>query len=391
MPRKRPRKPRVQRRKQTVALVPVVANKRVAPTPKNAPPRGRRGRGVHLTEAGRAFLQCAFATPDFSVDPGKGIPDQFQGRVLSIKDCYTNSIDFEAGKDTWLILAPVPGYALFTNIQDIGDQPELFVGTAYPTYDTNFGNGNSSNYNYSAFRYASQCIGIYPTSNAMQTAGSITVWRVDLDLASMNYGNPTSGVNLPYLERNLIGANSIQPSAPRDNISHAFMQGLYSYAYDRTGTFEWNEFRVANRFSQGFDSAGHAGRSLLSESTSTRALPGLGNLNTIVVKVSVPTGAVCSAVVKTWCCLEMQPNTDSNIYQFSGMSPRPDPLALCVYNEIKAKLPIAVTADKNPGFWQRVLSMIRSSFAAGSMLPGPSGVISGGLDAITRGVTSMFV
>jgi hypothetical protein len=162
----RARRPRV-----TGALKPFVATQpsqqrlsRVSRIPRMRP---------GLSEAGLAFLKCAFASPDFSVDPGKGIPDQFHGRTLSIKDCQTTAVSFTANTDTYIVVAPIPGFAYFKAEVPIGGDPTLFVGVPFTTYNTNFGTGTDTDNNFSKFRYASLAAGLYPTSNMMQFSGSI--------------------------------------------------------------------------------------------------------------------------------------------------------------------------------------------------------------------------
>jgi len=335
-----------------------------------------------MSPAGQAFLKCAFASPDFGVDPGKGIPDRYQGRTLAIKDCYTASINFTAGQDTYIVASPIPGYAYFQSVVASGAQPVTFTGVPFPTYATNFGTNNATS-NFSKFRYASLAMGLYPTSNLMQFGGSIAAWKVDLALAE------TATVPLTATEQywspRLSGAQGITVSPPRDNVTHSFIDGMFSCATDRSGDFDWHDFQRAPNYD-----AGATGTPFLQQQSGGAApLTGLGNTNTIVYKISSATGAVNSAVLKIWNCVELQPNTNSSLFQFSGISPAHDPVAIEAYNHVKMMLPVAVKAAANASMWQSVLSALSTLFGAGSMVPGPLGVISGGLEKITSGISGL--
>jgi len=162
-----------------------------------------------------------------------------------IKDCFSKSFNFEAGKDTYFLLMPVPGFAVFYDVVDSGATPSGFAGIAYPTYATNFGNGLTSNYNYSKFRYAAQSIELVNNSNDMQWGGSISVWKADVSIATSirlatNFDTPIAGIQVECPR--LIGMNSITLLVPIGAKVNSFKEGCFSYAYDRSGLFEWNDF-----------------------------------------------------------------------------------------------------------------------------------------------------
>jgi hypothetical protein len=328
-----------------------------------APRKLRTGRfnTPGLSPDGLAFLKCAFAAPDFSVDPGKGIPDRFEGNVLCIKDCATTSIAFTAAKDTYIIVAPIPGYSYFKAEVDIGVEPTTFTGVPYATYDSNFGTGATISPNsdcaYESFRYASTAAGLYPTCNYMQFSGSIQAWRVDLRLGDaivtvVESDDITRIAPVKMLK--LLGAESITSLAPRENYSDNFINGVYTYAFDRSNDFTWQPFAFAPIYRNGDVTA--ADRQFAA--ATSKNLTGLGNLNTLVYKVSTPASAVNTAILKTWCCLEMQPRTDSVLYQFAGLSPPHDQVALDTYSCIKNSFPVAVPVRDNPNFWNRVRTVI---------------------------------
>lgn len=346
-----------------------------------------------LSENGLAFLKCAFASPDFSVDPGKGIPDQFHGRTLAIKDCVTNSIEFTAGVDTYILVAPVPGYAYFVGRSaSVGAAaPIAFTGVPFPTFTTNFGDGTDTSNKFSKFRYASLAAGIYPTSNYMQFSGSIQCWRLDLNLAESLRGAVT-GVGPPvtsedFVQKRIQGMQGITPLAPRDNYSESFIKGAYTFGFDKSQDFEWQDFVSSTAF---IESNNLATANRL-EWDGTSRLTGLGNVNTILYKVSTPTGAVNTAMLRVWNCIELQPDTNSGLFQFSGVSPAHDPIAMELYSNMKMKFPVAVPCVDNSKFWEGVLRMIRTVSQAGSFVPGPFGMISSGVNTITSAINELVM
>jgi len=356
-------------------------------------PRGRINFAhPKLSQTGLAFLKCAFASPDFSVDPGKGIPDQFHGRTLSIKDCFTTSLNFAAGQDTYVLIAPVPGYAYFigTSATVGGAPPTNWVGVPFPTYETNFGtNGADSNNKFSKFRYASLAAGLYPTSNFMQFSGSIQVWRVDLNLAEnldLAITVVDTSATQQFVQKRIQGLQGVTTLVPRDNYSESFIKGAYTFGFDKTQDFEWQDFCSATQY---IESIGASSNRLSYDGT--RRLTGLGNTNTLVYKVSTPTGAVNTALFRVWNCIELQPDTNSGLFQFSGVSPEHDPIAMELYSNLKMRFPVAVPCVENAKFWESVLRMIRSVSQAGSYIPGPAGLIAGGVHTIAEAINGMML
>lgn len=349
------------------------------------PPKMPIGVRPRMTEMGMAFLKCAFAAPDFAVDPGKGIPDQFQGRTLAIKDCFTTALNFTPGVDTYILVAPVPGYAYFiAESSTVGSAaPPVFTGVPFPTFETNFGTGADFDNKFSKFRYASAAAGLYPTSNFMQFAGSIQSWKIDLNLAeNLATALTTTTTNAQFLQKRVQGMQGITPLVPRDNYSESFIKGAYTYAFDKTTNFEWEDF-VSSTY---YQETGTDATTRQMRYDGQHRLTGLGNINTIVYKVSTPTGAVNSALFRVWNCIELQPDTNSGLFQFSGVSPPHDPVAMELYHSMKLRFPVAIPCSENTKFWASVLRMIQSLSGAGVMLPGPAGVISGGVHTIANAI-----
>lgn len=363
-----------------------------APSLRNKSIQSRLDHILHpkLSLAGTNFLKCAFASPDFGVDPGQGIPDKYSGKTIGIKDCFTSAINFPAGQDTFICIAPVPGYAYFMQSVATGALPTNLVGVRFPSYQTNFGTAVASANpvemnisNFQRFRYASLAAGVYPTSNLMQFAGSISVWKGDINL-NVTSGSVlipptlTPGTQTGAAFNMLQGGECVSSLVPRDNYTESFIKGAYSMALDRTGEFDWTNFWWDTAYNDYFA----PNQLSFTQADTASPLPGWGNMETIIIKVSAPTGAVDSANLKIWNCLEMQVNTSSNLYQFAGTSPPLDELALETYSRIRNELPVAVPCADNAGFWRRVLGIIRGVAGFASVIPGPIGLIGQGVSGL---------
>jgi hypothetical protein len=351
-----------------------------------------------MSDAGLAFLKCAFASPDFQVDPGKGIPDRYSGRTLAIKDSFTAAPALPAGRDTYFLIAPIPGYAYFSVSVPIGAPLTglSMDGTIYPTYNTNFGANTQaigeapimSIENFTAFRYASLAAGFYPTSNLMQFAGSIQIWK----------GNVTFKTKLGQVLRNTvpgaipvvpsetnnamfqqINLASLVPSPPRDNYTESFIKGGYTVAFDQTADFEWQDFSFAQRY-QDLDGLNTV-LQLIPPNFSV-PLTGLGNVESIIIKVQTPVGATNAGILRVWNCIEMQVNTQSSLYQFSNTSPPLDAVALDYYSNVRNELPVAVPCAQNETFWLRVLQLLRGMANMAAYIPGPVGLIGQGFSGL---------
>lgn len=406
----RKKRNRAMRKRVTTTTTSVVPVSPAQPQPLPQRQRRRRNRvnrrivnpsRLPISQDGQAFLKCATSTPDFAVDPGKGIPDRYSGRTINIKDCFTTAIDFTAGMDTYIIVAPVPGVAYFTGVAAIGSVPTTFTAVNFPTYRTNFGSligpgtagGNRdirpSVMNYNKFRYASLATGLYPTSNMMQYGGSVSVWKGDISIvrgsaAALQDGTDTVS---DLTTHHLSGTSSITTLVPRDNYTESFIKGAYSASYDNSGDFEWSEFLYDSSYTS-IEATLPASTivpiaTFVGEGATPTFLTGWGECETIIMKVTSATGAVNSANLRIWNCIELQVNTNSPMYQFSHPSPAHDPVALEVYSKIRNQLPVAVPAAMNAEYWNRVLGIIRSVVrGVGNFMPGPVGMIAKGIDQL---------
>lgn len=349
------------------------------------------------------FLKCAYASPDFSVDPGQGIPDNYEGKALMRKDVFTNTISFSAGTgttppglDTFILVLPTPGISYWTCTVAIGTFP-LQTTTWTPVYNASFVTlfGTPTNQtidtptnpverdrNVTKFRYASNTFEITPTSNFMQFAGSITVWKIPVTMIDEVRTTGTGAAQNATVQKAIAGLEGLSRVSP-DNKPFKFIDGAYSMAVNTQPDWEFSPVLT------GVTRIPSIGSSATTNSTFGQFdgdFIGIGNMQAMVFRVSTPTGAVNSAIIKAWSCIQYQPNPGSAFYEFAGTSPAADPAALKLYREIALKVPVAVCVLDNDGFWSdRVMPIIRTFMsgarAVGRVVP-QIGAAVDGVDAL---------
>lgn len=351
---------------------------------------------LKLSSHGLDFLKCAFASPDFSIDPGKGIPDKFQGLVLPKKHCLTQSISFTAGKQTILLVAPIPGIACLKAEVPINTS---FAGVAldaiqFPGFDQLFGTSYTDTAaNVTAFRYASMAAGVYPTSNLMQFAGSIQVFKIPLKQVLNAYTQVVATVpptNVPQQTIALDGLEALD-AMPNNNYSGSFIEGCYSQSTCNEPEFEFHPIM------EGYESVPQTDVTIAQASMfaplsfTGSAYTGLGDMDAIAILVTSPVGAVNTAVLKIWACVEYRPTPNSTLYEFAHESPPNDEYALAAYRKIARDIPVAVACKDNASFWERVRAILSAGLKFASAIPGPLGLAATGIRGITEALGSLWV
>jgi len=362
-----------------------------------SPKRGKMRRAVGMSDPGRAFLKCAFAPPDFNVDPGKGIPDTYNGKTLSRKDVLTKSLNGTAARDDYYIIAPTPGVAYWYAQTNTGVAPTSTTSWVAEPFPGAFGTGSlfgdqasgaaDRAANVDAFRYASLCAGLYPTSNMMQFAGSVQVWKAPLKQTLENVAltfATTPVVSFSTTEVVVTGMEAAN-SVPTENYSHSFIDGFYSVSGNNQPDFPFNNIV------EGYNK-------LPAQATGTSMFGvlngpflGMGDTDAIIIKISNGSPATNSFVLKVWACQEFRVSPNSPLYQYAGTSPNHDPVALDIYRRTMQQIPLAVVCAENAKFWETVMKIIRSIAGAASFVPGPIGAIGTGVGMVTDAVSALAI
>lgn len=335
-----------------------------------------------LTQAGMAFLKCAFAPPDFSETQVQGIPDMFRGKSLLKKHRLVTTTTFSGGTDYYILLLPIPGFSYFLGTTVAGVAPAstiVFTGVPYADYSALFPAANPADI-VNSFRFVSNHFEIINQTNQMSWSGAISILKLPVKFVV----RPD-----PSFSDRIFGITGLQSilSTNANQYNGSFFDGGYTGAYNIAPDFEFvsvpenignvplsiaaydfGQINVAGRSFTGFDNS----------------------MESILIKITGITAATAvSAMIKTWSCVEYTALDNSSIYEYQTVSPPLDEFALRLYRETAIALPIGVKFSQNADFWKRVLSIIRTLSGAGRFLPGPYGLISSGINTAANGIASL--
>ncbi len=341
-----------------------------------------------MSKAGLDFLKCATAAPDFDSSGSSGIPDMYSGRTLSRQHTLNSSISCANGKDTYFIFAPVPGVAYWTTSVNIGASLATAAWTTvtYQDFASLFPTPPASTLNYAVnvnnFRFATLIAELKSTMNQMTWAGTITAFRTRITQeVRLALTSPTAATT--ESQWILTGFNQLDTPPISDVYSGSVTDGAYTMAFNRDATFTWTPIQVSTAVVPATISTDVLG-------SVASPFPGCGNFDSIVYKVSVPSGSSDqSFLLRTWACVEYQALITSALYQYTRLSASYDEAALAAYRKILESVPIAVPSRQNANFWQTVLRIIRGITNVTNLIPGPIGAISNGVRAITDGIAAI--
>jgi len=355
-----------------------------------------------MSVPGEAFLKCAFAPPDFNTDPGQGIPDSFEGKTLVRKDVTTNSLSITGGAsnpETFILIAPTPGIAYWsTTVTTAGAFPtaaSVWTPTYVPGFTTLFGATGSAGTNnrasdVSMFRYASQNVGVYPTSNLMQFAGAITVWKIPLRMVQSSYPvviPTTVPQTIQQMGWNMNGLEGTSIVSP-DNYVGTFIEGCFTQTACNEPEFDFTPIIEGLSVLPILGTSGNPNQQF---GQLNGDVLGLGQMDSVVIRISTPTAAVNSMVIKTWSCIEYRVNPNSALYQSAKDSPPLDVVALAAYREVAKSIPVAVPYHKNSDFWNRVSAILNKVLSGASYIPGPIGDVASGINATTKALRGLWM
>lgn len=312
-----------------------------------------------LTAAGREYLKCALASPDFSVSSFSGIPDTYSGRVVTKR--YETTVPLAglgtAGQDLYIYSSNVPGIAYFYSTRAAGTiVPMTLVPVRYP--DTvSLMPGLYADANFSAFRFASSQIEIVPLVNQFNWTGSIQLFRGYLRTADVNVA-VTGTTGGTCIRKQLIGddfVNGVKPEAVCP-----FIEGAYSVARNTDSHYSFQPIDPSMYFSDLYETtvAGPGQGTFLTTSGQNVPMPGWGTMETICYKIPAFSTTGNIGVLRAWACLEFQVPSTSVLYDYSHMSPAHDPLALELLLAFTKVMPPCVSYKDNANFWQSFLNWL---------------------------------
>jgi hypothetical protein len=339
----------------------------------------------NLTPGGLAFLKCAFAPPDFAASSPTGVPDDYRGPSLLKKHRYVNTFNCStANSDYYILLAPTAGGIAYWSCVVAAGAGITATSSFAPTYFSDaagvFGSGPGTEADIvTKYRFVSNHLELIPTVNQMSWTGSIQAWKTPLTMSLRQTGATTANL---YTVFGLQGCNSTNANQYTGPIN----LGVYTAAYNAGSKFDFQDVHEEI------------------PALPTTILPGVdfvqlnGNMagidpqfDSVVVKLSgMGSNVLNSFVIKVWSCVEYQVLPGTGLYEYQTLSPC-DPYAMEVYRAVILQLPVGVSFLENGDFWKRVLGIIKNISGALSVLPGPYGAISSGVNMMATGIDSLVL
>jgi len=345
-----------------------------------------------LSKEGQDFLKCAFAPPDFAGVDVKGVPDLYLGRSLVKKHRSITQTSFSAQtssvtNDYYFLLLPTPGVAYWA-CQKAQGSPLVAADIWYPQYYSDFSSmfgtgGNNKADVVNKFRYVSQHFELVPTVNAMQWSGSISAFKMPVQVAARQSGASTGDL------WSVTGIQSVN-STIGDQFTGGFNLGVFVGAFNAGAQFDFTAVLEQVTNIPTTVGSGDFGQLAGTQGGTSYGIPGFdNNMESVCIKISgMGTNVSNTAIIKTWACVEYQVLNTASLYEYQTMSPT-DPLALEVYRKVAMQLPVAVSYFDNESFWRRVLDIIRNSSKALSILPGPYGMAAGGVNLLGEAINQL--
>jgi hypothetical protein len=347
-----------------------------------------------ISESGMSFLKCAFAPPDFANSNVQGIPDDYQGKSLVKKHRLISSQAFSsASTDYYFLILPTPGYAYWVTTVTAGTPilaTTFFTGVPYSDCATLFNSGGTAGLSVAdivdKFRFVSNHFEIVPTANQMTWSGNIQSWKFPAQLI-VRQNNLIAGAETADIY-SITGLQALN-ATNADQYTGPFNLGVYSGAYNTGAKFDFSALMEYATVIPSIASVntGDFGQLV----ASNLGFTGFDNqFESLMVKVTgMGTNTANTAIIKAWACVEYQALPGTGYYEFQGLSPC-DPVALDLYRKIINQLPPGVSFVDNEGFWQRVLQIIRQISGGMSVVPGPYGMMAGGVNRISDALEELF-
>lgn len=345
--------------------------------------------GGKVSTEGMRFLKCAFSAPDFDGSGTYGVPDNFSGKSVAIKHRAVVPQTFAANTDYYFLIPPTPGASYYTCTKTAGTPlaaTDVFSMFTYSDYNSIFepvsGTANQTNAFVQKFRYVSQHFELCPTTNAMQWTGNVQSWKLPCQASFTESTDGTGNQRLTI--SGLMGCNATDA----DMYSGPFNLGVYVGAYNK-GSEAW-EFRDIWRIQPQLPASIQTG-DFSALNGNGGSITGFDNsFETILVKVSgIGSNTLNTALIRTWACVEYQFTPGTVMYEMQNLKCINDSLALEVYRRVISELPTAVSFIDNANFWMRVLSIIKQISGGLSILPGPYGMVAGGVNMVSRGIENL--
>lgn len=331
-----------------------------------------------MTQAGLSFIKAASCPADFQVGEFVGIPDEFDGHVVTKTDALVAAgPTFTEGADGYILLLPIPGVAYLYG-EHTTPTHISFTPVFYPNNDTVFPAAYTDK-NFNKFRYGAQAMEIIPTVNAMTWTGSVQVFRGPIDMTTSAFapGGMYTSITGPE--------NLLWSSLP--DVVHPFNHGCYCVARHTEADHPFRPIVSRTLYSE--LSLPPAGVTMTWGIAGDEAFTGLGNMEAVLYKIPMYSAAGNQYTIRTWASLEYQVATSSLYYQFTHPSPAYDPLAIAMLRRLFNEIQVCVPYYENDGLWNKIWTWLSRATTALSFVPGPVGEIAGGASTMMGGISAV--
>lgn len=412
--RRNRRNNQVDQRSSIRGMIPITTSSPTANDLFARPSRKTMGSRINMpqmSEAGSSFLKSVFAAPDFAGQGAfLGIPDDISsivcpyrhiltGDFWTILGIYGNSNDLIECNTVAIIQPPTPGYAFwFAPLKpgQIVNPTTIFHGVPYDDFKSLFGNDPlvlpptyDVNEQVTDFRCAGNSFELICTSNAFQWRGSIRAFKLKLQYADTGLYAPDSTVPTFQTTKAVTGIEGVNATSAAAFVTPANL-GVYMTAVNTEATFMSSSIPDKMWNINGNSASAYG----IFEGIFT----GFGTLETNVIlleniKVAdqEPNPEVATLFqIRSWSMNEYKPQPSSLLYRSAHPSPPLDTTALNVYRSVVADLPVAVTYFENDSFWKRLMNTLGKIGGWLSNVPGPVGLISGGVGTLASTIGGML-
>jgi len=329
-------------------------------------------------------MKCTTSPNDMEMDTFQGIPDTYDGRVLSKKCTLTQALPFtpSATLDSFILLLPTPGVAFWYAQTNPAIPAANFTLTPvyYDGFGTLFPPGLEDTV-VDEFRLASNVIEIVPTVNSMTWAGAIEVFKGPVSMSPYDdTGSGAIGLKVVGLEAMLtVKPQSVMP----------FNHGCYAVTAPLSDTYPFIPIAKALTSADVYAGTGVGGAVVTFGGGQN--LIGFGTQEAVFIKLPAGTSTTSNtAIVRTWSCVEYQLNSHSAFYDFASQSPCHDPIALALVREFIHTHPTAVPYYDNASFWSNFLAWVGTVSGALKVVPGLVGEVAGITNLVAK-TASLYV
>lgn len=324
------------------------------------------------------FLKTALAPPDFSIGTFDGIPDSFDGRVVTKSwNSVQNMPTLTDNLPTYIVQLPIPGVAYLYGQLSVG---ALVLTPVYYTDFTSLFPSGYENTNVTNFRYAGQAFEIIPMNNAMTWSGSVQVFRGPVQITMSGSTASSAGLTLG-------GLSSLVNSAKPETV-HPFNMGCFCIARQTQQDFPFHPIYPGTTETE-ISIYGSSGGAVNVTIAGSGSVVGCGSMEAIIYKLPTFTNASNIFTIRTWAFTEFQVNSNSSLYEYSHISPQHDALAMALVKRAFNELKVCVPFYENDGFWNKVLMFIKTATEALSYAPGPIGDLALGTNLAATAIEAL--